>query len=101
MRKSLEEFYLPQVAELKYGNFSYGWFIGTGTLIPTGEIADIFKSSWLFNIGLTAGYKRFMLKADISYGQPDLVDLPEDAKTYLHRAGRTGRAGKTDRKSVV
>lgn len=75
VRKSLEEFYLPQVAELKYGNFSYGWFIGTGTLIPTGEIADIFKSSWLFNIGLTAGYKRFMLKADISYGQPDLVDV--------------------------
>ena len=25
------------------------------------------------------------------------LDLPEDAKTYLHRAGRTGRAGKTGR----
>ena len=25
------------------------------------------------------------------------LDLPEDAKTYLHRAGRTGRAGKEGR----
>lgn len=75
MRKQLDEFLLPAVPEVKPGKFSYGWYIGTGALIPTGEIADAFGYAWLFNIGLTAGYDRLFLKADISYGQPRLDDM--------------------------
>lgn len=75
VRKQLDEFLLPAVPEVKPGKFSYGWYIGTGALIPTGEIADAFGYAWLFNIGLTAGYDRLFLKADISYGQPRLDDM--------------------------
>lgn len=68
-RKQLDEFSLPAVPEVQPGKFNYGWFIGTGALIPTGGISDVFKSTWVFNIGLTVGYDRFAVKADISYGQ--------------------------------
>lgn len=75
VRKQLDEFLLPAVPEVKPGKFSYGWYIGTGAFIPTGDIADAFGYSWLFNIGLTAGYDRLFLKADISYGQPRLDNI--------------------------
>ncbi len=78
VRKQLDEFSLPKVSEVKPGKFAYGWFIGTGALIPTGDISDVFNYAWLFNIGLTAGYDRFYLKADISYGQPRLVDVRKE-----------------------
>ena len=75
VRKQLDEYILPKAKEEKPSKFSYGWYAGTGALIPTADIADIFKYSWLFNIGLTAGYDRLYLKADVSYGQPKLKDL--------------------------
>ena len=78
VRKQLDEFLLPAVPEVKPSKFSYGWYVGTGTLIPTGDIADAFGNSWLFNIGLTAGYDRLFLKADISYGQPRLDDMRKE-----------------------
>ena len=78
VRKQLDAFLLPAVPEVKPGKFSYGWYIGTGALIPTGDIADAFGYAWLFNIGLTAGYDRLFLKADISYGQPRLDDVRKE-----------------------
>lgn len=75
IRKQLEEFYRPKVTSLNPGKFSYGWYVGTGMLVPTSDLSDCFKNSWLFNIGLTFGYRRFFIKGDISYGQPDLVDI--------------------------
>lgn len=77
-RKQIDEFLLPSVPEVKPGKVSYGLFIGTGTLIPTGDVAKVFDYSWLFNIGLTGGYGRWMLKADISYGQPRFEDMKMD-----------------------
>ena len=74
VRKQLDSFSLPKVPSVKPGKFNYGWFVGTGPLIPTGDIDEVFKSSWLFNIGLTFGYDRLKLKADISYGQPRFVN---------------------------
>lgn len=74
VRKQLDSFSLPDVPSVKPGKFNYGWFIGTGPLVPTGGINEVFKYSWLFNIGLTFGYDRLKLKADISYGQPRFVD---------------------------
>ena len=74
VRKQLDSFSLPEVPSVKPGKFNYGWFVGTGPLIPTGDIDEVFKSSWLFNIGLTFGYDRLKLKADISYGQPRFVN---------------------------
>jgi hypothetical protein len=71
-RKQLEEQLLPSVPEVKPGDWQAGWFVGTGCLIPTGGISDLFNYAWLFNIGLSGGYKNLILKADISYGQPDI-----------------------------
>lgn len=78
VRKQLDSFSLPEVPSVKPGKFNYGWFIGTGPLVPTGDIDEVFKYSWLFNIGLTFGYERLKLKADISYGQPRFVDSRGD-----------------------
>ena len=75
VRKQLDEYMLPRTRQIKPSKVSYGWYAGTGALIPTADIADIFKYSWIFNIGLTAGYDRIFIKADISYGQPKLKDL--------------------------
>lgn len=72
VRKQLDEYLRPAVPEVSPGAFHVGWFAGTGVLIPTGEIADLFDYAWVFNIGLQGGYRRWVLKADISYGQPKL-----------------------------
>ncbi len=74
-RKQLDEFMLPAAPEVKPGNWIAGWLVGTGCLIPTGDIAEQLNYAWLFNIGLYGGYKHFILKADISYGQPDIKNF--------------------------
>lgn len=76
-RKQLEEQLLPSVPEVKPGDWQAGWFVGTGCLIPTGGISDLFNYAWLFNIGLSGGYKNLILKADISYGQPDIHNFTD------------------------
>ena len=76
-RKQLEEQLLPNVPEVKPGDWQAGWFVGTGCLIPTGGISDLFNYAWLFNIGLSGGYKNLILKADISYGQPDIHNFTD------------------------
>lgn len=76
-RKQLDEYLLPRVPEVRPGKWNVGWFAGTGVLIPTGNIADLLNYGWMFNIGLTGGYRRIILKADISYGQPDIKHYGE------------------------
>lgn len=77
-RKQLDEYMLPSVPQVHPGRWHAGWFVGTGALIPTGEIADLFGYAWLFNIGLSGGYQRWSLKADISYGQPDVKSITQN-----------------------
>ena len=78
VKKQLEEYNLPKATVSTPSKFSYGWYAGTGAMIPVGGIEDAFDFSWLFNLGLTAGYDRVFLKADVSYGQPRLADLRKE-----------------------
>lgn len=88
VRKQLEEYMRPAVSRVKPGPWHGGWFVGTGVLIPTGEISDYFADAWLFNIGLSGGYRRWVVKADISYGQPDIKRRDADLFGRQLAAGR-------------
>lgn len=72
VRNQLDTYLMPHAPEVIQSKFYAGWFAGTGVLVPTGDLADLFGYSWVFNIGLYGGYRHWMLKADISYGQPDM-----------------------------
>lgn len=69
-RKGLEEIGLPPVPEFAPSDWCYGVFLGVGGVFPDSEIKDYFGSCFTFTAGLTGGYKRLKLKADIGYGQP-------------------------------
>jgi hypothetical protein len=51
-------------------DFTYGVYGGVGAAFPTGSVADNFKGSAMFQIGLTGAYQNFRLKTDVAYGQP-------------------------------
>lgn len=51
-------------------DFTYGVYGGAGAAFPTGSVADNFKGSVIFQIGLTGAYQNFRLKTDVAYGQP-------------------------------
>ena len=51
-------------------DFSYGVYGGVGAAFPTGSVADNFKGSALFQIGVTGAFQNFRLKTDVAYGQP-------------------------------
>lgn len=70
IRKQLDELGLPPVPTIGASNFCYGVQAGVGGIIPTGSISDDFSGCVAFSLGLTGGYKRLKLKADISFGQP-------------------------------
>lgn len=70
-------------------DFCYGISGGVGAMIPTGGISDIFKSSAVFQVGLTGGYNDFRLKADVLFAQPSIKKanvferyLPEGKPAY-------------------
>ncbi len=71
-RKILDETSLPPVPEIFPNAFSYGFFIGTGAVIPLSDINKAFSGSWSFTAGLQVGWNRLKLKTDISYGQPEI-----------------------------
>ena len=50
--------------------FTYGVYGGVGAAFPTGSVADNFKGSAVFQIGLTGTYQNFRLKTDVAYSQP-------------------------------
>lgn len=47
-----------------------GFYAGIGGAFPTGSLHDNFDGCVNFTGGLEGGYKHFVLKADVSYGQP-------------------------------
>lgn len=64
-------------------NFTYGVYGGVGAAFPTGSVADNFKGSAVFQIGLTGAYQNFRLKTDVAYGQPsfknrNIFDIYDD-----------------------
>ena len=70
-RKGLEEMGLPAAPEFEPGDWSYGIYLGIGGSFTTQDIEKYFGNCATFTAGLTAGYKRVKVKADIAYGQPD------------------------------
>lgn len=74
-RKRLEESELPPIPEIVPNLFSYGFYLGTGATIPSGNIVDAFSGSWTFTAGLGLGYGNFKLKSDITYGQPKINNI--------------------------
>ena len=76
-RKQLDEFKLSKVPDVKPCDWQIGWFVGTGCFVPFGDISSLLNYAWIFNIGLSGGYKRFILKADISYGQPGIKNYSD------------------------
>jgi len=59
-----------QDSESLYNGWSMGFQVGAGAMVPTGSLADDFKSVAVFTGGLSGGYNNLRLKADVTYGQP-------------------------------
>ena len=76
----------PSAASMRPGGFVYGLYAGVGGMFPTGSLTDNFKGCAAFTIGLTAGYNRFRIKADVSYGQPSFNN-----DTMFNRVDELGR----------
>lgn len=70
VRRQLEDMGVPNVPEVSQGGFVYGIYGGVGAVFPTSELKDNFDGCAIFMIGLTGGYDRLRLKADIAFGQP-------------------------------
>jgi hypothetical protein len=70
VRRQLEDMGVPNVPEVAQGGFVYGIYGGVGAVFPTSELKDNFDGCAIFMIGLTGGYDRLRLKADIAFGQP-------------------------------
>lgn len=60
----------PQVPQVTAMQGCYGVYAGVGYESPTGKLRDNFGGSFMFHVGLTGGYKRLRLKADVAFGQP-------------------------------
>ncbi len=60
----------PQVPQVTTMQGCYGIYAGVGYDMPTGKLHDNFGGSIMFHVGLTGGYKRFRIKADVAFGQP-------------------------------
>lgn len=60
----------PQVPQVTAMQGCYGVYAGVGYESPTGKLRDNFGGSFMFHVGLTGGFKRLRLKADVAFGQP-------------------------------
>jgi len=60
----------PQVPHVTTMQGCYGVYAGVGYDRPMGKLYDNFGGSFTFHVGLTGGYKRLRLKADVAFGQP-------------------------------
>jgi hypothetical protein len=67
VRRQLEDMGVPNVPEVSQGGFVYGIYGGVGAVFPTSELKDNFDGCAIFMIGLTGGYDRLRLKADIAF----------------------------------
>ena len=66
----LAEVAVPSVPQVTTMQGCYGLYAGMGYDSPTGKLHDNFGGSIMFHVGLTGGYKRFRVKADVAFGQP-------------------------------
>ena len=60
----------PQVPQVTTMQGCYGFYAGVGYDRPLSSLYDNFGGSVMFHVGLTGGYKRFKIKADVAFGQP-------------------------------
>lgn len=60
----------PRVPQVTAMQGCYGVYAGVGYDSPTGTLRDNFGGSFMFHVGLTGGFKRLRLKADVAFGQP-------------------------------
>lgn len=60
----------PRVPQVTTMQGCYGFYAGVGYDSPTGKLRNNFGGSVMFHVGLTGGYKRLRLKADVAFGQP-------------------------------
>jgi len=84
VRRQLDELGLPPVPRVTPGKWCYGIYAGVGAEFPTGQLKNDFGGSAIFQLGLTAGYRRVRFKADIAYGQPgaknnNIFNVPDSA----------------------
>ena len=70
IESQLSEIGLPQVPQVTTKEYCYGVYAGVGYDTPLGSLRDNFGGSVMFHVGLTGGYKRLHLKADVAFGQP-------------------------------
>ena len=81
----LQEIGVPQVPQVGNREYCYGAYAGVGYETPTGELRNNFGGSAMFHVGLTGGYKRLRLKAEVAFGQPsyrndNIFDVAPDAE---------------------
>ena len=77
------------------GDWAYGFYAGIGYKVPMTTLNDNFGSSVMFQVGLTGGFKRFRLKADVAYGQPsiknkNIFNVPDSAGYQMQGNGNAG-----------
>ncbi len=88
-RKGLEEIGLPPIPEFEPSNWCYGIYLGVGHVFNSSELKDFYGNCFTFTAGLTGGYKRLKLKADIGYGQADIKEPNIFGKTTVTPDGAT------------
>lgn len=85
---------VPQVTAMKG---CYGFYAGVGYDRPTGKLYDNFGGSFMFHVGLTGGYNRFRLKADVAFGQPsyrndNIFDVAPDEEGHPLQGNNSSNA---------
>ena len=61
---------IAAVSHAQSGDVLLGFYAGMGSAFPTASLHDNFDGCITFNAGLTGGYQRWRLKADVAFGQP-------------------------------
>lgn len=61
---------IAAVSHAQSGDVLLGFYAGMGSAFSTASLHDNFDGCITFNAGLTGGYQRWRLKADVAFGQP-------------------------------
>ena len=70
IENQLNDMGMPRVPQVTAMQGCYGVYAGVGYDMPLGHLRDNFGGSAVFHVGLTGGYKRMRVKADVAFGQP-------------------------------
>ena len=87
----------PRVPQVTTMQGCYGVYAGVGYDSPTGSLRDNFGGSFMFHVGLTGGYKKFRLKADVAFGQPsyrndNIFDVAPDSEGHALQGNNSSNA---------